>query len=224
MKKAKLHQIQTGQNHQALSAAVLSAEKHQQRFVNTPWLLFSWLMLLMPIASYSLFGCTSLPPEVTEELPKKEVPVVDSIMLPESSWEQYLTWPQVTGFFTSEAHGGRSVRIFFQPQKAAEIYRRNAQLVRFQYGTVLQSYSPGTIILMESFTALKGDNQKKHGPIFIMQKHPTPTPARPAGWEFIILDKPMGSVLARDDDVRVDFCRSCHGRAQKRDYVYYGSK
>ncbi len=148
---------------------------------------------------------------------------VEVKLLPEIEWRRYRGWSQVTGFFDTFAHGKLVGRVFVTPEAAAVVYQSNRDLYEVGYlGT--KDYPLASVVLLETFATIKRRGNKVQGPTFMMQKHAKGGEFRPGGWEFIVLNKPLGKVQARDVDSDIDTCRSCHELAKQRDYVYFYKK
>ena len=184
-------------------------------------ILCFWLL----VSSLLCGSCTTSVAPVVEDVPvaEEEEEVLAEYMLPEGDWQLYRDWQQQTGFFSSPVHGEVTARVFVTPEQVATVYARNRELYRSGYRR-FKPYPLGSIILLESFFKIESSGKKEAGPVFIMQKHGKSNQYRPNGWEFIKLDKPSGQVIARDKHIAINACRSCHGEASQRDYVYFYKK
>ena len=166
------------------------------------------------------------PPPVPESrinVPSQSVAMPSKFVVDDSKkleWGQnYRTWEVVTGYVTSPSHGNRVVQTFINSPAAAEIFRKNAMLVRERKNKGFRPYPPGTQIVQESWTPDPAGGPGSQGPIFLMRKFGEGESAAVGQWHYA-LTRADFSLIGQGNSGQVSFCKQCHGRAESRDFIF----
>ena len=133
--------------------------------------------------------------------------------------KNYVIYERTTGFVSSASHGGRLVVSYVAPKKAAQIYRRNANLVRKKRKSGYQAFPVGTIIAKESFVKDKKGEPGKRGPVFFMRKEAKGYDPGGGDWSYAFT-RPDFTLIGEGKTGNVAFCRACHVIVKNRDMVY----
>ena len=131
----------------------------------------------------------------------------------------FRSWDVVTGYVTSHSHGNRLVQTYVYPSAAARVYKHNAELARQRKTEGYQVYPPGTQIVQESWVRNDLGGPGKPGPVFFMRKQDPGYDAAGSDWQYGFTRNDL-DVIGEGHDGPMQFCKACHARADKRDFVY----
>jgi hypothetical protein len=131
----------------------------------------------------------------------------------------YARWSLVTGYFVSDSHDNRWVRVGVSNPAAAAVYRENAERIRTANGEGLRAYPVGSILSMESFERTADFKVGARGPVFFMRKEPPGFDPDGGDWRYGMLN-PDNSLIVDGKDRSATLCRRCHGVAIARDFVF----
>jgi Cytochrome P460 len=129
------------------------------------------------------------------------------------------TWKPVTGFVISNSHGNRLVQTYIDPPEAARVYKHNAELSRLRKTEGYEPYPPGTRIMQESWLRNDSGGPGKPGPLFFMRKEAAGYDASGGDWEYGFTQTDL-ALVGEGHDGKMGFCKECHTRADKRDFVF----
>ncbi len=139
--------------------------------------------------------------------------------------EDYLQWGDPgSGYFLSRSHNNRLTRVHVFPQASLAIYQHNAQMIAYAHFGKLKPYPEGTIIVQETWTweakyVRTVPRPTQRSVFFMMQKQEKGYDAQGGDWRYGYA-QPNFMPLGDGYQHEVQFCKTCHTHAAKRDYVY----
>ena len=138
---------------------------------------------------------------------------------PDSAWDNYLSWYQVTpepatgdptGFLTNVHDGINAYRQIFVNSVGEAVNR----------GTQGFPYPQGTILLKESFNNEAALLARRNPELTVMIKLAAAQSPETGGWEYVRPDGARGT----GDSGLAAFCRDCHLFAAATDYNFINSR
>ena len=131
----------------------------------------------------------------------------------------YARWTLVSGYFVSESHDNRWVRVSVSNPAAAAVFRENAERILNAKGEGLRAYPVGSIIAMESFERTADLKVGTKGPVYFMRKEPPGYDADGSDWRYA-MQSAEGALLVNGTDRSATLCKRCHGLAITRDFIF----
>ncbi len=131
----------------------------------------------------------------------------------------FKTWDVVTGYVVSNSHGNRLVQTYIYPSEAARIYKHNAELARLRKTEGFQDFPVGTQIVTESWLRNELGGPGEAGPVFFMRKERSGYDPAGRDWHYGFTQNDL-ALIGEGHDGKLAFCKECHARAERRDYVF----
>jgi hypothetical protein len=132
---------------------------------------------------------------------------------------EFKSWDAVTGYVISNSHGNRLVQTYIYPSEAVRVYKHNAELARLRKTEGYLPYPRGTQIVQESWLRNELGGPGRPGPVFFMRKEPGGYDASGGDWRYGFTRNDL-SVVGEGHEGKMQFCKECHSRAERRDFVF----
>ena len=131
----------------------------------------------------------------------------------------FKTWDVVTGYVVSNSHGNRLVQTYVYPSEAARIYKHNAEQARLRKTEGFQDFPVGTQIVQESWLRNDLGGPGQAGPVFFMRKERAGYDPSGHDWHYGFTRNDL-ALIGEGHEGKLGFCKECHTRAERRDFVF----